>query len=167
VADDRPLFPEPMPPIGGPELQQKPKPAVPREVNIAFVVWVLSTLLTTVLQVTDSGAFVEEYLKQTAGTAQALSAGTLKTVYLVAVIAVGVLMLFFVWKMRSGRNWARILLAVLAVVGLLMQASAVGLSDIFAVIGVLITAAGLVFMFVPASNAYFAQFRRPPGQRLR
>ncbi|MEV4317734.1 hypothetical protein [Actinocrispum sp. NPDC049592] len=154
-----PLFPS-MPPV---KQAPKVKPPVPKEINLAFGIWVLSTILASVLQLMDLNAFVDAYLKQVAGTPQAdvMSAGTIKGVYIVMVIGVGLLMLLFAWKMRSGRNWARIVLAILAVVSLMMQAAAVGIGSVLSVVGVLITASALVFMFVPASNAYFALFRRP------
>jgi hypothetical protein len=163
-----PMMPyEPMPPVGG---QQPPaKPKVPREVNIAFAVWVLSTLLSTILQSFGGDAFVKEYQRAAAGqpTAQ-VDPNTLKTAFIVGVVIVGLLMLFFAWKMRSGRNWARIVLTVLAVLGLLFQASSVGLSEPLALIGVLITIVGLVFMYMPAANAYFAEVRKQLlQQRLR
>jgi hypothetical protein len=165
VSEQKPLFPEPMPPLGGAE-QPKAKPPVPKEVNIAFGVWLLSIVLSLVLQLLDTNGFVEAYQKQIAGTPQdgVLGGGQLKVIYIVGVVVVSGLMLLFAWKMRSGRNWARVVLAVLAVIGLMFQAQSVGIG-VVALIGVLITAVGLVFMFVPASNAYFAQFRRPPVRR--
>jgi hypothetical protein len=75
---------------------------------------------------------------------------------------VAVLMILFAWRMRSGRNWARMLLAVLAVFGLLTQASAVGFTDWVALVSVAITATGLVYMFVPPANEYFRSFRKVP-----
>jgi hypothetical protein len=160
-----PMFPV-MPPLKGPE-QPKVKPPVPREVNISFAVWVLTSLLSAVLQFIDADSFVANYQKQIAGSAAAdtLTSGTLKTAYIIAIVGVGVLMVFFAWKMRSGSNWARIVLGVLGVFGLMFQAQSVGLSDWLTLLGVLITAVGLVFMFVPASNAYFAKFRRPRPPR--
>lgn len=165
-----PMFPEPMPPIGGTEKSGKPaKPPVPKEVNIAFAVWVLSMVLSSILQIVDADVFVETYLKQQSNQpAEAqLSAGTLNGVYIVAVVAVGLVMLLFAWKMRQGRNWARILLTVLAVTSLLLQASTVGVSSVLSVIGVVITATGLVFMYMPPANAYFAHFRKQQLERRR
>lgn len=163
-----PMFPEPMPPIGGSE-KPPAKPAVPRDVNIAFAVWVLSMVLSTILQLVDVNGFVEVYQKQLANQppeAQ-LSAGTLKGVYIVAVIAVGLVMLLFAWKMRQGRNWARVLLAVLALVSLYVQGTTVGISDWLAVVGVVITATGLVYMFMPPANAYFREVRQQQLTRRR
>jgi hypothetical protein len=165
-----PMFPEPMPPIGGTGNTGKPaKPPVPKEVNISFAVWVLSMVLSSVLQIVDADVFVDTYQRQLANQSPEaqLSAGTLKGVYLFAVIAVGLVMLLFAWKMRQGRNWARILLTVLAVTSLLVQASSVGVSSMLALIGVVITATGLVFMYVPAANAYFAHFRQQRLERRR
>jgi hypothetical protein len=160
-----PMFPEPMPPIKG---SGKPaKPPVPKEVTISFAVWVLSTVLSSVIQIMDTSAFVETFQQQMANQppeAQ-LSAGTLKGVYIFAVIAVGLVMLLFAWKMRSGRSWARIVLTVLAVASLWIQAMSVGMSSVLGLAGVVITATGLVFMYVPAANAYFAAVRESLGKR--
>jgi ABC-type transport system involved in cytochrome bd biosynthesis fused ATPase/permease subunit len=150
-----------MPPLVG---APKPKPPIPREIHVAFWVWVLSTVLSSVLQILDSKAFVEILRKQMAAASSPevqFDQGTAMTIYIIAVVAVAALMLLFAWKMRAGRNWARVVLAVLAVLGLWNQARSVGLSEPLAVVGALITATALVFMFVPAAHAYFAQFRRP------
>jgi small-conductance mechanosensitive channel len=159
VPDQRPLFPEPMPPLNRTE-QPVVKPPVPRDVNVAFAIWVLDALVSLVVRFLDMNRFVDSYQQQVAGTAEdgVLDAGTLKVVYVIAVIVAALLMLFFAWMMRSGRKWARAVLAILAVIGLMSQAVTVGLSDPIAIAGVLLAASGLVFMFVPASNAYFNQF---------
>nr|WP_042182469.1 hypothetical protein [Kibdelosporangium sp. MJ126-NF4]CEL15004.1 hypothetical protein [Kibdelosporangium sp. MJ126-NF4]CTQ93400.1 hypothetical protein [Kibdelosporangium sp. MJ126-NF4] len=159
-----PLFPAPKYPT--PE-QKTVKPPVPKEINIAFAVWVLSSVLSAVLQALDTDVFVEQFMKTTANQpAEAqLSTSTVRTMFYVALIVVALLMLLFAWKMRSGRNWARILLTALAVFGLLTQASAVGFGDWLTVVSVVITAAGLVYMFVPPSNAYFRSFRKVPPPR--
>ncbi|ALG14013.1 hypothetical protein [Kibdelosporangium phytohabitans] len=160
-----PLFPGPKYPVPA----QKPeKPAVPKEVNIAFAVWVFSAIVSAVLQALDADVFVDAFMKQSANQppeAQ-LPPSAIRTMFYVALAVVGLLMLLFAWKMRSGRNWARILLTVLAVFGLYTQASAVGFSDWLAVVSVAITATGLVYMYMPPSNAYFRSFRKvPPQQR--
>lgn len=143
------------------------KPAVPKEVNIAFAVWVLSSLVSSVLQALDVDVFVEAFLKQPANQPPGaqLSAGAVRGIFYIALVVVGALMLLFAWKMRSGRNWARVLLTALAVFGLYTQASAVGFSDWIAVVSVAITATGLVYMYMPPSNAYFRSFRTPPPPR--
>jgi hypothetical protein len=158
-----PMSPEPMPPIRGE--QQPAKPAVPKEINIAFAVWVLSTLVSMVMEIIDADAIVEIYMRQM--TAQApdmqLSPETVRNMFLVIVVLVNLVLLLFAWKMRQGRNWARILLTVLAVLSLWSQAASVGMSSVLGLISVVITATGLVFMFVPAANAYFAAVKQ---QRL-
>jgi len=165
VSDQQPLFPA-MPPLKGPE-QPRIKPPVPREVNVSFVVWVLTTLFSAVVEIINTDSFVTAYVQQIAGTPQAdvLSAHTVKIMYIVASVVVNLVMLFFAWRMRSGRNWARMILAVLAAITLLAQAAQVGISEILPLVSVLVTVTGLVFMFVPASNAYFALFRRPATKR--
>ncbi|MCE7005597.1 hypothetical protein LWC34_22615 [Kibdelosporangium philippinense] len=156
-----PLFPAPK------YTEQKPpKPAVPKEVNIAFWVWVLSAVVSTVLQAIDVDVVVQQFLQQSVGRPEAqLPPSTIKTMLYVGFIAGALLMVFFAWKMRSGRNWARIVITAFAVAGLFSQASAVGFSDWLALVSVVITAAGLVYMFMPPSNAYFRQFRKVPPPR--
>jgi hypothetical protein len=151
-----PLFPPP-PPGRAPLPEKLPRPPVPREVNIAFAVWTLLALVDLVLQVLDTNGFVADSQKQMAGRAGAemFDAGTLKVLYVVAVIFGTALMVFFAWMMRTGRKWARALLAILGIIQLMGLAITVGLTDVFAAARVLVSAAGLVFMFVAASNAYF------------
>ncbi|MDT7789900.1 MAG: hypothetical protein QOF58_8319 [Pseudonocardiales bacterium] len=66
---------------------------------------------------------------------------------LVAMLQLGVLRAFVI-----GRNWARILLAVLGVVGVLVSQTPVA-------VGIAVVVAG-VPAFLPASNAWFAGRRR-------
>jgi glucan phosphoethanolaminetransferase (alkaline phosphatase superfamily) len=166
VAD--PMFPEPMPPIGG---SAKPpvKPKVPKEVTISFVVWVLSMVVSSVLQLVDVNVFVEAFQKQMANQPAdtQLSAGTLKGIAIFVIVAVGLVMLLFAWKMREGRNWARIVLTVLGLISLYVQARTVGMASPMALLGVVVTATGLVFMFMPPANAYFAEVRKQQLQRRR
>jgi CHASE2 domain-containing sensor protein len=164
VAVSDPLFPPP--PQGFVPPKPPPRPKPPREVNISFAVWVLTAVVGLVIQTMDTNNFVTQYMKSIEGTpgAEALDASTLKVVYLLAVIAVSVLMVFFAWKMRTGRNWARVLITVLTVIQLMTQASTVGFSfsldDWLPLLSVLVAATGLVYMFVPPSNAYFREITK-------
>ncbi|MFC0115196.1 hypothetical protein [Kibdelosporangium aridum] len=158
-----PLFPAPK---HTPPEQKPPKPAVPKEVNIAFAVWVLSAVVSAVLQAVDADVFVQQFVQQSAGRPEAqLPPSTIKTMFYFALGVVALLMVLFAWRMRAGRNWARILLTVFAVFGLLTQASAVGMTSVVGLVSVVITATGLVFMFMPPSNEYFRQFRKVPPRR--
>jgi hypothetical protein len=155
-----PLFPPPPP--SGPR-QRPPRPKAPKEVNISFAVWVLTAVVGLVIQSLDTNNFVTQYMKSIDGTpgAEALDPGTLKVVYLVAVVTVSALMVLFAWKMRTGRNWARAVITILTVIQLMTQAATVGFSftldDWLPLLSVLVAATGLVYMFVPPSNAYFRE----------
>ncbi|ONI73215.1 hypothetical protein ALI144C_45640 [Actinosynnema sp. ALI-1.44] len=158
-----PLFPAPKYPV--PDQPKPEKPPVPKEVNIAFAVWVFSAVASAIVQaVRDADVFVDQFMRQYANqpAAQQLPQGTVKTMFYIALVVVGLLMLFFAWKMRSGRNWARILLTALAVFGLV---ATVGLTDWLTLASVVVTATGLVYMYMPASNAYFRSFRKVPPAR--
>ena len=83
---------------------------------------------------------------------------------LVVALVIGLILLaleiFFMFKMRAGHNWARIVLTVLGVLSIL--ASLYGLTQgftvgtIFSVISLLVVAAAIVFMYKPAARAYFS-----------
>ncbi|TCO65233.1 hypothetical protein [Actinocrispum wychmicini] len=165
MSDHQPLFPGPARPPG--TVPPVPKPPVPKEVTIAFVIWVLTAVVGAVVQLVNLDPLVKSYQRQlgNSGQSDVLSYGELRTAAFAGVIVAALLWLFFAWKMRSGKNWARVVLSLLAVVGLMAQAVAVGFSDVLAIVEVLVTATGLVFMFMPPANAYFGQFRRQPFLR--
>ncbi len=83
---------------------------------------------------------------------------------LVVALVIGLILLaleiFFMFKMRAGRNWARIVLTVLGVLSILSglygltQGFTVG--AIFGVISLLVVIAAIVFMYKPADRAYFS-----------
>ena len=74
-------------------------------------------------------------------------------------IAAGVIVLVFaaiqlliVWKMKAGKNWARIVLTILEVLSLGSLFTGVNAVGIAAVV---LGAIAVVLMWVPASNQYF------------
>ena len=78
---------------------------------------------------------------------------TMITAVVIAVIIAG-LYLLFAFKLRAGRNWARIVLTVLTALQLLSLL--VGQSTIGSYVAVLAAVVGVVLSFTGPSNAYFA-----------
>jgi hypothetical protein len=165
MSENGPMNIAPMPAESG-EPPQKPRP--PRDVQISFWIWLLSAAITFVAGAqfaSDKDAFLAEFLKS--GSANGLSREDLLRVadatfvgMIIGIFAFGLLYVLFVFKMRGGRNWARIVLAALAVLGLLSQAMTIGTSDLLGLVSVLVSIVGLVMMFTPAANAFFNQFKR-------
>ena len=86
---------------------------------------------------------------------QAVNIAMITAVVISVIIAA--LYLLFAFKLRAGRNWARIVLTVLTALSLLSLL--VGQSTIVGYFGVLAAVAGVVLSFMTPSNAYFAAAR--------
>ncbi|MDL5158532.1 hypothetical protein [Actinomycetospora termitidis] len=73
--------------------------------------------------------------------------------------------LLLAWRVRAGGRGARVVLAVLAAVGLLIALvfSLVGWTVLVPLLGVALNAAVLVLLFAPASNAWFRVLSPAPG----
>ncbi|WP_206784973.1 hypothetical protein [Amycolatopsis sp. MtRt-6] len=84
---------------------------------------------------------------------------TMITAVVIAVVIAG-LYLLFAFKLRAGRNWARIVLTVLAALQLLSVLT--GQSTIGGYVAVLAAVVGVVLSFTGPSNAFFAAAK---GQR--
>ncbi len=163
------------PPLSDPEQRAGQRPA---SVNTAFFLWmgnavlgILATvamivLLDTVVarEVAASGVSAElgESVTSLARSA-AMVAAT------ISAILAG-LMILFVFKMRAGRNWARILLTVLGALSILGTLSDLGslaanfevggpgiLLGLLAIAQPLLVIGGLVMMYLADSNRYFRQ----------
>lgn len=162
---------EPMPSAGsGQDGQGGEKPAMPKEVRFSFWIWMVSAAMSFAAGIqiaTDKEGFINEFVASSANST--IPAGEVRRIaeasftgMLVGIFGFGLLYVLFVFKMRAGRNWARIVLAALAVLGLLSQGVLTGTTDLLSMVSVLVSIAGLVLMFMPASNAYFNQFKRKP-----
>jgi hypothetical protein len=157
----------PMPPVSSGEIRRA-KPPVPWEVNLSFGMWLISAVISLVegiVSVVNKDQVIADLIAVAGNSGlppeEVRRAATLGFYFGLGFILIFVLLFtLFVFKMRAGRNWARVVLAVLAVVNLMSEAAVSGTSDLFTMGTVLIVVVGLVFMFTPNSNAYFAAFRR-------
>jgi hypothetical protein len=85
-------------------------------------------------------------------------AQTLIVVSIVTLVIFAGLYVFFAYKVRSGRNWARMTLTVLMVLGVAYDAYTGTLLS--SGIGLLVSVVAVILVYLPQSAAYFARVRR-------
>lgn len=155
-----------------------PRPVAPGTIKGAFIIYLVAAVLAVVgivLTVTsdvwkqavaDAGDRVD-----TSGMSASAVANTAKIIVIViGVVLVGVYLLF-AFKMRAGRNWARIVLTVFSVLSIGSSARGSGSmaingrtyevasSQTSGWIGSALAIVAIVLMFLPASNAYMSASR--------
>jgi hypothetical protein len=140
----------------------------PRNVDMAFWLWVASLLVSLIAQLFGLSATVDglqDSMQQR--STQPLSPDALASrahIFFIAIIVVTVLvtalLVFFGVKMRAGRNWARITITVLTALGVLLLANTLmtagGLDMITSIVSGLLAVAAVVLMFRPDAKAQFA-----------
>jgi preprotein translocase subunit SecG len=147
-----------------PKQPQELRPPVP--VQVAFWIWIASAVLSLVFAVLiprQKSAIVDALNNakpQGIAPSQYVQyANTLVVTTIVTLVLFALLYVFFAYKVRVGRNWARMTLTVLLVVGFVYYAyTGTLLSN---GLGLLISVIALVLVYLPAANAYFAARRRP------
>lgn len=115
----------------------------PTAVTVSFYLWLITVVLGIISGIV--GLFSMSG-NQTNGMGGALVAGG------VIGIVIALVELFIVFRMRDGRNWARIVLLVLAILQVLGVVSAFSIIGTIGLIAVIIAT---ILMFLPASNGYF------------
>ncbi|RZS44553.1 hypothetical protein EV193_101429 [Herbihabitans rhizosphaerae] len=165
---------EPAPPPSDRELPKQPER--PKAIDTAFLlalggvaISIVSTLLTMVIRDKWANDYARQFLD---GSGKAFTdadvanlVSTIKPVAAVAVFVGAGIAALFVYKMRAGRNWARIVLTVFAIFGamglfsVLVEAGA-PLDMMWDVAQVAFSVAAVVYMFKPESTEYFNQTKR-------
>ncbi|MGH3568928.1 MAG: hypothetical protein ACRDRH_23460 [Pseudonocardia sp.] len=152
--------------------------AAPKDVQTAFRLWIADIVLGVVgsllsLLIFDDLVAMAE-LPPGLTPEQAALAATVGAIFAAVITLVFLgLGLLFAFKMRAGRNWARITLTVLGAIAVLFSllsfgnslvVAAIGLigilSVVISVIQILLIVAAIFFMFRPAAAQYFAAPRR-------
>lgn len=154
-------------------------PTRPKPVDTSFMLWIANAALGLVgFLVTISvgreatRTQVMEQLRAQGETFTESQVDSLVTASfaLGGIIAVAFLGLYvlFAFKMRAGRNWARITLAVLGGLGLMLgliglaTGSGNAIEMIVTVLQVALVGAAIYFMFTKEANAYFDAAKRRP-----
>jgi hypothetical protein len=143
----------------------------PKEVEISFGLWI-ATLVLGLIGVALSysqikqvqAQMINQMVAQNPPINQSMIERTASSAFVFGIVLwllVVAAMFAFVFLMRAGRNWARIVLAVLgglyvlfSLMGVVVAGSLAGLLHLLLLVGAIVT------MFLPAANAWFAS-RRP------
>jgi hypothetical protein len=83
-------------------------------------------------------------------------ASTIVTFVLIVAIILGVLFAFFAFKLRAGRNWARIVLTIVAALSLLSLVLSLRNLSILPLVGELAAVVGAILSYATQSNQYIA-----------
>ncbi|MDQ4021925.1 MAG: hypothetical protein M3257_09970 [Actinomycetota bacterium] len=141
----------------------------PKEVEISFWLWISTIVLGLVGSVPIFFQFDQlraQAINQALANDPTLDRSTIESVTTGALVAgavIGLLLvvaqLLFVFLMRGGRNWARIVLAVLGglvvLFGLIGFAGTTGAMGAGSLLQLLLLIGAIVTMFLPAANAWF------------
>jgi hypothetical protein len=158
----------------------KPKPTRPRELDFSVWCWLAAIaiglaagIVETVLLPFSTLADVGHQMAQ-AGEPIDMSRArdlfpAIKGVAVAVTVVTHGIWLLFALKCRSGRHWARTLLAVLGVVWLVYTLASVPQLPVGQLLAALAQTLAVIsagyYMFRPACNKYFAALRTPPPGR--
>lgn len=158
-------------------------PAAPGSVKGAFLIYLLAALLAAlgiVLSLTSN--IWDDAIAAGANTSGLDTQTVVNTAKIVTVVVGAILLalyLLFAFKMRAGRNWARIVLTVLSALSIASSFSASASVTVngnvykststqaTGWIGAVLGIIAIVLMFLPASNAYFSASKAARSQQLR
>lgn len=171
---DRPIGGGIPSPIVSKQRKPEPAPAAPEQpaalrppasVQVAFWIWIASAVLSLVFAVitpNQKSAIVDALTKakpaNIAPNQYEQYANVLIITTIVSLVLFAGLYVFFAYKVRSGRNWARMTLTVLMIIGVAYDAYTGTLLS--SGIGLLISAFAVILVYLPSANAYFAARRR-------
>lgn len=158
-------------------------PPEPREVTTSFWLWIAAVvvgLIGAVVSFLQVGSVTDQIDGgAAAGAGSGLDPGTLSSIVTASLVVGAVLGLvlvalevLFAVFMRRGRNWARIVLAVFGIIGVLFTLGGLfsasttviggqeivtrsGISTVLSVVQALLVVAAVVMFFRPPANAYF------------
>jgi hypothetical protein len=167
------------PPSGGgfPPPQQYPPASgpvvLPKSLDLSVKLWIAAaglSMLRSILSVVNTNAIVDETAARLGVSLDAARSSVAGIGSVIFTLFLTALWVFFVWQMRSGQNWARIVLTVIGgivllfgVIGLLGMAvylsiGALGaLEMLFQFAALALIAGAIVYQFKPDANPYFVR----------
>ncbi|GAB2997828.1 hypothetical protein LWP59_19575 [Amycolatopsis acidiphila] len=147
-------------PSGPGDVSQPSKPPVPTTINVAFYCYVVSTVIGIVsaLLLLGTKDQIADQLRRanTSGLTEDQIQSAAQVALIVAVVIALLFALVYLWlafKLRAGRNWARITLTVLTVLQVVSLAAGRG-GTIVGYLSLLLAVVGLVFAYLGTSNQY-------------
>ncbi len=121
----------------------------PTTVTVSFIIWlvvILANILSGIIGLVSGGSAAAA---QGVGTAPLV--GTAIFAFILAIVE-----LIIVFKMRDGRNWARIVLLVIAILQIIgVGVGAASGGNAFGIIGAIAVIVATILMFVGGANGYF------------
>ena len=127
--------------------------AVPTTVRASFWLWIASVVISVIAAVVAfaSGQYMTANVGGDAEIARAVAPWALVG----GVVLGGGLRVVFAIFLLRGKNWARIVLLIIAVITALAGIGPLLGGDILAILALVVTIVAAVLMYVSASNAYF------------
>jgi hypothetical protein len=158
-----PSFPAAPPPSEAPQQTYEP----PTEIQAAFWCFIAAAVVIVVGGLLSLGSKQQiiDTLRAnntsnlTADEINSVASVTLTALLVVAIIIAGLFVLF-AFKVRAGRNWARITLAIVAVLDLISLLNSRGSASILSYIGVIAAVVGAILAFTPKASEYMAAVKR-------
>ncbi|GAA5151746.1 hypothetical protein GCM10025768_18580 [Microbacterium pseudoresistens] len=129
----------------------------PTTVKVAFWILLLGLILDAIAAIVTlvaAIAMMNSGQSIDVGGTQANGGVLLATA--IGLIVLVVIELFILWKMKAGRNWARIVITILEILSL--GSAFAGVSTI-GIIAIILSIVAVVLMWLPASNEYFRSSR--------
>lgn len=133
----------------------------PVTVTAAFWLWVVSAVVGVIGAIVAFATIGNNPQIQQLEQTEAAAVTTGVTIAAVLFLVFAALRVLFAWFMYKGRNWARIVLTILAALSIIGVLLSLGTATILEWVTMLLVLVALVLMWVPQSNAYFAASRRP------
>lgn len=141
----------------------------PKEVEISFWLWITYLALTAIgvaVMLTQLDRFRAEVINNALAQDSTVDRSVIESVASAAMVVVAVVAVLFVvfgvilaFLLRRGRNWARIVLAVIGglfvLLGLIGLAIAADASSVTGLLQLLLLIGAIVTMFLPAANPWF------------
>jgi hypothetical protein len=157
-----PNFPSAPPPSDTPPQRFTP----PNEIMSAFWCYLAGALILVVSGVLTINQRQQLVSALRENNTQHLTVDQINTVVtatmavtVVILIIVAALYVLFAFKLRQGRNWARIVLTVIAALAVLSLLAVAGSGTFLSIVGDLAAVAGCVLSYLPKSNAYLGAVR--------
>lgn len=160
--------PPPLPASDGPITRPKAVESAYHAVLASIVISALGTVFTVLLDKALLTLMVRDMMASLPADQRGNVNGTVGAFQVILGFSIAIfagLMLLFAVKMRTGRNWARILLTIYTAVGVwsflsAMASSGAELELMWSLADVAFGVTAVVYMFRPESTKYFAEHKQ-------
>ena len=127
--------------------------AVPTTVRASFWLWIASVVISAIAAVVALTS--DQYMVANVGGNAEIARAVAPWALIGGVVLGGGLRVLFAVFLLRGKNWARIVLLIIAIITALAGIGTLLSGDIFAILALVVTIVAAVLMYVSASNAYF------------